>query len=43
MTRWNRALAALVALVLVVLAACNGGDSNEPDCDAIAAALVSRF
>ena len=43
MTRWNRALAALLALVLVVVAACNGGDSNEPDCDAIAAALVSRI
>jgi uncharacterized protein YjdB len=41
-TGWNRALAAGVAAVLVAVAACNGGDSNEPDCDAIAAALVSR-
>ncbi|HEX5820044.1 MAG TPA: Ig-like domain-containing protein, partial [Gemmatimonadales bacterium] len=43
MTRWSRALAALASVTLGVLAACSGGDSNDPDCDAIAAALVSRI
>jgi large repetitive protein len=42
-TRWKSALAALVLVLLGVLAACSGSDSNEPDCDAIAAALVSRI
>ena len=43
MIRWSRALTALASVALGVLAACSGGDSNAPDCDAIAAALVSRI
>jgi uncharacterized protein YjdB len=43
MTRWSRALASLASVALGVLAACSGSDSTDPDCDAIAAALVSRI
>jgi len=43
MTRWGRALAALASVALGTLVACSGGDSNAPDCDPIAAALVSRI
>ena len=43
MIRWSRALTALASVALGTLAACSGGDSNDPDCDAIAAALVSRI
>ena len=43
MTRWGRALAALASVALGTLAACGGDDSNAPDCDPIAAALVSRI
>jgi hypothetical protein len=43
MIRWSRALTALASVALGTLTACSGGDSNAPDCDAIAAALVSRI
>ncbi|MFL5507236.1 MAG: Ig domain-containing protein, partial [Gemmatimonadales bacterium] len=43
MIRWSRALTVLASVALGTLTACSGGDSNEPDCDAIAAALVSRI
>lgn len=38
----RRAIAALTLLALGILAGCGAGDANAPDCDAIAAALVSR-
>jgi len=37
------AFAAFGSLALGLLAACSAGDTNSPDCDAIAAALVSRI
>ena len=43
MIRWSRALTALASVALGTLTACSGGDSNDPDCDAIASALVSRI
>jgi uncharacterized protein YjdB len=39
----NRALAGLGLLTSAILAACSGGNATAPDCDAIAAALVSRI
>ena len=39
----GRAVAALASLAVGILAACNAGGTNGPDCDAIAAALVSRI